>query len=89
MIDGKAKLIRDDYCDGLGHCLPACPTGAISFEKREALPYDDVAVQKAKEYHLSRRNKIIEKYNQIEKTGFFRFYQCRTEAGGCPVFAGI
>ena len=49
MIDGKAKLIRDDYCDGLGHCLPACPTGAISFEKREALPYDDVAVQKAKE----------------------------------------
>ena len=49
MIDGKAKLIRDDYCDGLGHCLPACPTGAISFEKRDALPYDDVAVQKAKE----------------------------------------
>ena len=48
MIDGKAKLIRDDYCDGLGHCLPACPTGAISFEKREALPYDDVAVQKAR-----------------------------------------
>ena len=26
MIDGKAKLIRDDYCDGLGNCLPACPT---------------------------------------------------------------
>lgn len=22
MIDGKAKLIRDDYCDGLGNCLP-------------------------------------------------------------------
>ena len=23
MIDGKAKLNRDDYCDGLGDCLPA------------------------------------------------------------------
>ena len=24
MIDGKAKFIRKDYCDGLGDCLPAC-----------------------------------------------------------------
>ena len=23
MINGKAKLIRDDYCDGLGNCLPS------------------------------------------------------------------
>lgn len=46
MIDGKAKLIRDDYCDGLGNCLPACPTGAIDFEEREALAYDEEAVQK-------------------------------------------
>ena len=29
MIDGKARLLRDDYCDGLGDCLPACPTGAM------------------------------------------------------------
>ena len=21
MVDGKAKLIRDDYCDGFGDCL--------------------------------------------------------------------
>ena len=26
MIDGKAQLIRDDYCDGLGDCLHTCPT---------------------------------------------------------------
>ncbi len=26
VVDGKAKLLRDDYCDGLGDCLPACPT---------------------------------------------------------------
>lgn len=53
MVDGKAKLLRDDYCDGLGDCLPVCPTDAISFEEREALPYDEAAVKanmaKAKE----------------------------------------
>ena len=29
MVDGKAQLLRDDYCDGLGNCLPVCPTGAM------------------------------------------------------------
>ena len=49
IIDGKAKLLREDYCDGLGDCLPACPTGAITFEEREALAYDEEAVNAAKE----------------------------------------
>ena len=44
MVDGKAKLLRDDYCDGLGDCLPACPTGAITFVEREAAAYDEEAV---------------------------------------------
>lgn len=48
MVDGKAKLLREDYCDGLGDCLPDCPTGAITFEEREALSYNEAAVQKAK-----------------------------------------
>lgn len=40
--------MREDYCDGLGDCLPACPTGAITFEEREALAYDEEAVNTAK-----------------------------------------
>lgn len=48
MVDGKARLLREDYCDGLGDCLPACPVHAISFEEREALAYDEMAVQAAK-----------------------------------------
>ena len=48
MVDGKAKLLREDYCDGLGDCLPACPVDAINFEMREALAYDEVAVLAAK-----------------------------------------
>ena len=54
MVDGKAALIRDDYCDGLGDCLPACPTGAITFEEREAAAYDHEAVQK----HLAAQGKV-------------------------------
>ena len=39
IIDGKAVLTREDYCDGLG---------AISFEEREAPTYDEAAVLVAK-----------------------------------------
>ena len=45
MVNGKAKLLHDHYCDGLGDCLPACPTGAITFEMREAAAYDEAAVK--------------------------------------------
>jgi ferredoxin len=48
LVEGKAKLISDIYCDGLGDCLPQCPTGAIEIIEREALEYDDDAVQKLK-----------------------------------------
>lgn len=48
MINGKAKLVREDYCDELGDCLPACPVDAISFEEREAPAYDEAAVLEAK-----------------------------------------
>ena len=49
MVNGKARLMRDDYCDGLGDCLPACPTGAITFDEREAAAYDEAAVQAHKQ----------------------------------------
>ena len=45
MVNGKAKLLRDDYCDGLGDCLPTYPTGAITFVEREAAAYDEAAVE--------------------------------------------
>ena len=44
LVDGKAKLMRDDYCDGLGNCLPNCPVNAISFIEREAAAFDEAAV---------------------------------------------
>lgn len=48
IVDGKAKLMRENFCDGFGDCLPNCPMGAITFEEREAPEYDAAAVARAK-----------------------------------------
>jgi NAD-dependent dihydropyrimidine dehydrogenase PreA subunit len=45
IIDGKAKLIRDDLCDGLGACLGHCPEGALKIIRREAPDFDEEAVE--------------------------------------------
>ena len=45
-VEGKAALLRDDYCDRFGNCLPACPTSAITFERREALEYNETEIKK-------------------------------------------
>lgn len=44
VIDGKARLVGDLLCDGLGACLKSCPEDAISVIEREAEPYDEVRV---------------------------------------------
>lgn len=44
IIDGKARLVSELMCDGLGACIGYCPEGAITIEKREAEPYDEIAV---------------------------------------------
>ena len=56
MVEGKAKLLREDYCDGLGDCLPACPMNAISFEEREAPAYNEAAVLAAKKAKEAAQN---------------------------------
>lgn len=44
MINGKATLVRDIYCDGLGACLGDCPTGALTIEQRPADEFNEIAV---------------------------------------------
>ncbi|MBQ6809804.1 MAG: 4Fe-4S binding protein [Firmicutes bacterium] len=39
IVNGKAKLIKEDHCDGLGNCLPVCPCDAITIEKQEAAAF--------------------------------------------------
>lgn len=46
VIDGKVRLVSELMCDGLGACIGYCPEGAITVERREAEPYDEIAVIK-------------------------------------------
>lgn len=70
IINGKAKLVTDTYCDGLGDCLSECPTGAIKIIQRDALPYDEQAVQ----------DNIAMNHNK--KLGDNE--SCSSVKGGCP-----
>ncbi len=79
MVDGVAKLLRDDYCDGLGDCLPACPMNAISFEEREALPYDEAAVKAA----MAERAKLAEIAKRAEAAAV-ELRKEPTLGCGCP-----
>ena len=53
LVDGKAKLVKDIYCDGLGACLKDCPLGALEVIEREADEFDEAAVEK----HLAKSQK--------------------------------
>jgi hypothetical protein len=45
IIDGKARVVADRYCDGLGACLGECPLGALTIVEREADDFDEKAVE--------------------------------------------
>lgn len=47
IVDGKARLISETYCDGLGACLN-CPQGALTLKMKEAPAFDEKAAMEAK-----------------------------------------
>jgi MinD superfamily P-loop ATPase len=49
LVDGKAKVVRDELCDGAGFCLGVCPTGALTIEERETAPFDPAAAHAEQE----------------------------------------
>ena len=77
MVDGKAELMRDDYCDGLGDCLPNCPVDAIHFVEREAAAYDAEAV---KQNMLKKQQEEAGKQNAGEGPKA----PVKPFVGGCP-----
>ncbi|MEQ8200672.1 MAG: 4Fe-4S dicluster domain-containing protein [Syntrophomonadaceae bacterium] len=48
LVDGKAKVIRDELCDGAGFCIGVCPLGALSLEIRETELFSEQAVEEIK-----------------------------------------
>jgi len=49
--DGKARLVAEKFCDGLGACLGECPNDALKVIEREAEDFDEGAVGE----HLKQR----------------------------------
>lgn len=47
VINGKARLVSESFCDGLGACLH-CPQGALSIVTRDAPAFDEAAAFAAK-----------------------------------------
>lgn len=43
LVEGKARVLREELCDGAGFCLAVCPTGALTIEEREAPAFDEHA----------------------------------------------
>ena len=78
IIDGKARLTRENFCDGFGDCLPNCPTGAITFEKREAPAYDEAAVK------ASQQKKEEEKAMTENEKNMMKEMAHHAAGQGCP-----
>ena len=66
MVDGKAVLLRDDYCDGLGDCLPA--SGGVEQEVEAAALAESL-------------NRFLESLPQEKRVLFVRryWYRCSVE----------
>lgn len=45
LVNGKARVIREELCDGAGFCLGICPTGALRLYEREAEEFSEQAVR--------------------------------------------
>lgn len=50
LVNGKAKVVRDELCDGAGFCLGVCPTGAMTIEEREAERFSEEAVEEHRKH---------------------------------------
>jgi len=71
IINGKAKPVRDKYCDSMSNCPSACLQSAILIEEREAVKYDEISVlaRKKKSDKLTTGSSIINnlKFRKFEK----------------------
>ncbi|MCK4287512.1 MAG: 4Fe-4S binding protein, partial [Candidatus Lokiarchaeota archaeon] len=76
VIDGKAKVVNDVFCDGLGACLGECPEGALEIIEREAVEFDEEAVEKRLE-SLNHKESI--ETDQVRQVVTEHAQQC-----GCP-----
>ncbi|MHC4886012.1 MAG: ATP-binding protein, partial [Planctomycetota bacterium] len=46
LVDGKAKLVGEIYCDGLGACIGDCPVDALTVTQEDVPEYEGHAPEK-------------------------------------------
>ena len=78
IVDGKARLMAENLCDGLGACLGHCPQDAIIVERRESDAYDEAAV----EVHLAEIKQASAATNSLEIAN--NQGHSHGGGGGCP-----
>lgn len=83
IIDGKAKVVNEVFCDGLGACIGECPEGALEIIEREAPEFDEEAVEIHLESLKHDEQKDVEQVKQIvtEQT-----HQCGCQSAQTMVF---
>ena len=59
IINGKAELVREHFCDGLGELSPGMSYRCISFEEREAPAYDEEAVKEAQKKNAIQKQAML------------------------------
>jgi uncharacterized protein (UPF0335 family) len=80
IINGKAKLVSEVFCDGLGACLGECPEGALSIEEREADAFDEKLVHEV----LARRKKEESSVQKTKPALQTLNVMPPAAGGGCP-----
>ena len=45
IVDGKAKVVKESFCDGLGACIGHCPTDALKIVVKDVDQFDEKAVE--------------------------------------------
>jgi hypothetical protein len=80
IIDGKARLVAERFCDGLGACLGDCPTGALRVVEVEAEDFDPTAVER----HLTAQGRPLPEHMPKPEELRLQAPAHAPKSGGCP-----
>jgi ferredoxin len=58
LFNGKARLVADNYCDGLSACVGECPVDALKIVEREADAFDAEAAEQYVQHLKAQRSEL-------------------------------